>query len=148
MTETSSPLRDRVLDHDDDLRDVVQLLMQRANRRQMWMMFMDERGCLGDPLIPIDDYPDDPDHTVDVADLGQVTEAHVLMHRAGALCELTGNSSVVLVWERIGGSAVSVEDRNWARSMAEAADVLGIPLRAEFIVHSRGVKQLHPDDYL
>lgn len=148
MTDTRNTLKDRVLDRDDDLRDILQLLLQSASRRQMWMMFMDERGCLGEPLIPIDDYPDDPNHVVEVDDLGAVTEARVFMHRAGTLCEMTGNASVVLGWERIGGSAVSQEDRSWARAMAAAAGALGIPLRAQFIVHARGVRQLHPDEYL
>ncbi|MDQ0642885.1 hypothetical protein [Microbacterium murale] len=148
MTDASSSLRDRVLDRDDDLRDALQLLLQRANRRQMWMMFMDDRGCLGQPLIPIEDYPDDADEVVDVADLGRVTQAHVFMHRAGRLCQMTENASVVLVWERIGSSAVSPEDRSWARAMADAAGVLDVPLRAQFVVHGRGVRQLHPDDYL
>ncbi|MGM7671682.1 hypothetical protein [Microbacterium sp. A93] len=148
MTETTNPLKSRVLDRDDDLRDVLEVLLQRANRRQMWLMFMDDRGCLGDPLMPMADYPDDPSHVVEIDDLGQVTEAHVLMHRAGMLREMTGNASVVLAWERGGSSAVSKDDRAWAQAMAEAAQKLDIPLRAQFIVHSRGVRQLHPDDYL
>lgn len=148
MTDTSNALRDRVLDRDDDLRDVLQLLLQTASRRQMWIMFIDGRGCLGSPLIPIDDYPDDPNDVVEVDDLGAVTEAHVFMHRAGVLCEMSGNAQVVLAWERVGGSAVSTQDQGWARAMADAAGALGIPLRAQFIVHVRGVRQLHPDDYL
>lgn len=148
MNDTRSPLRDRVLDRDDDLRDVLQLLLQTANRRQMWIMFMDERGCLGAPLIPIDDYPDDPNDVVEVDDLGVATEARIFMHRAGVLCEMSGNAQVVLAWERMGGSAVSTEDQSWARAMADAAGVLGVPLRAQFIVHVRGVRHLHPDDYL
>ncbi|HCS61161.1 MAG TPA: hypothetical protein DIW46_07175 [Microbacterium sp.] len=148
MTETTNPLKDRVLDHDDDLRDVVELLLQRANQRQMWLMFMDERGCLGDPLMPMNDYPADPNYEVDIDDLGTVTEAHVLMHRAGLLREMTGNASIVLAWERIGTEMISDDDRNWARAMAEASRLLDVPLRAQFIVHARGVRQLHPDDYL
>lgn len=148
MTETTNPLKDRILDRDDDLRDAVELLLQRANQRQMWLMFMDERGCLGDPLMPMDDYPADPNNEVDIDDLGTVTEAHVLMHRAGMLREMTGNASVVLAWERIGTEMIGDDDRNWARAMAAASQVLGVPLRAQFIVHARGVRQLHPDDYL
>ncbi|KDA06900.1 hypothetical protein DC31_06560 [Microbacterium sp. CH12i] len=114
----------------------------------MWLMFMDGRGCLGDPLMPMDDYPDDPYAVVDVDDLGTVTEAHVLMHRAGMLRQMTDNASVVLAWERVGTDAVGDDDRVWARAMAEAAELLDVPLRAQFIVHARGVRQLHPDDYL
>jgi len=148
MTQTTDPLKNRVLDHDDDLREVLAVLLQRANLRQMWLMFMDDRGCLGDPLMPTSDYPEDPNEVVDVDDLGPVTEAHVLMHRAGMLRELTGNASVVLAWERPGSDAVTPGDRAWARAMADAARQLDIPLQAQFIVHARGVRQLHADDYL
>ena len=148
MTESTNALKDRVLDHDDELRDVVELLLQRANQRQMWLMFMDERGCLGDPLMPMDDYPADPNGEVDIDDLGAVTAAHLLMHRAELLRQMSGNASIVLAWERIGTAAVGGADRSWARAMAEASDVLDAPLRAQFIVHARGVRQLHPDDYL
>lgn len=148
MTNTSTPLRDRVLDRDDDLRDVLQLLLRGANRRQMWIHFMDERGCLGSPIIPIDDYPDDPDQLVDIADLGRVSEAHVIMSRADAIREATANASIVLVWERVGDATASPADRGWARSMEAAAEELGVPLRAQFIAHDNGVRQLHPDDFL
>lgn len=70
------------------------------------------------------------------------------MHRPDQICESTENASVVLAWGRTGGSAVSPEDRSWARVMAEAADALDVPLRAQFVVHWRGVRPLHPDDYL
>jgi hypothetical protein len=148
MTNTTNSLKSRVLDHDDDLRDVLEVLLQRANRRQMWLMFMDQRGCLGDLLMPIADYPEDPNNVVVIDDLGEVSDAHVLMHRAEALREMTGNASVVLAWERPGTSAVFPDDHAWAQAMAEAAQKLEVPLRAQFIVHSRGVRQLHPDDYL
>lgn len=148
MTETTDSLRDLVLDDDDKLRDVLQVLLQRAIRRQMWLMFMDERGCLGGPLMPMDDYPDDPNEVVDIDDLGSVTEAHVLMHRAGMLRDLTGNVSVLFAWERVGNEEITGDDRAWARAMADAARALDIPLRAQFVVHSDGVRQLHPDDYL
>lgn len=148
MTETTNYLRDRVLDRDDDLRDVLELLLQRANQRQMWLMFIDDRGCLGDPFMPMSDYPMDPNEVVELDDLGAVTNAYLLMNRAGLILEATGNAGVVLAWERRGPSAVADIDRSWARAMAEAAAEMEIPLRAQFVVHSRGVRQLHADDYV
>ena len=148
MTDANTTLRDLVLDHDDDLRDLLQVLLRQANRRQMWLLFIDEHGRLGDPLIPMDDYPDDPHEEVAVDDLGGVDQAHLLMHRGGMLCEATGNESVVLVWERVGPSTVDEDDRAWASAMADAAAALGVPLRAQFLLHNRGIRQLHPDDYL
>ncbi|MDT0158148.1 hypothetical protein Q9R19_10980 [Microbacterium sp. ARD32] len=145
---TEESLRDRVLHTDDQLRDLIQLLLQRANQRQLWLLFIDERGCLGDPLMPMADYPSDPLATVRVDDLGEVTESHLLIHRMGSLLKMTGNTGIVLVWEHPGRDAVRKADRAWARAMAEQAADLGIPLRAQFTLYGRGVRQLHPDDYL
>lgn len=148
MIDANTTLKDLVLDHDDDLRDLLQVLLRQANLRQMWLMFIDEHGRLGDPLMPMDDYPEDPHEEVEVDDLGRVDQAHLLMHRSGMLREATGNASVVLVWERVGPSTLDEDDRAWASAMADAASSLGVPLRAQFLLHNRGIRQLHPDDYL
>ncbi|WP_460782785.1 hypothetical protein [Microbacterium tumbae] len=148
MTDTTPALKDRVLDRDDDLRDVLELLLERANRRQLWFLFIDERGCLGQPLMPMADFPEDPDEVLDVEGLGEARHARVLVHRAELLREATGNQAIVLAWERLGSSAVSAEDRKWARAVMEESGMLAVPVRAQFIVHNRGVRQLHPDDFL
>jgi len=143
-------LRDRALDDDDDLRDAVELLLQRANQRQLWLLFIDGHGRLGEPLMPMADYPSDPLEVVPIEDLGDVSQAQVLAHRIGMLRELTGNAAVVLVWERIGDATVGGEEddvRLWARAMRRQASVLGIPLRAQFLLHPRGARQLHADDW-
>lgn len=144
--ETS--LRDRILHTDDQLRDMIELLLVSPNQRQFWLLFIDERGCLGDPLMPMAGYPEDPLELVTVDDLGEVTQSHLLMHRVGELREMTGNAQVVLVWERPGVDSVQRLDRAWAKAMAEQAADLDIPLRAQFTLYERGVRQLHPDDYL
>ncbi|UJP10027.1 hypothetical protein L2X99_16990 [Microbacterium sp. KUDC0406] len=148
MTNSEESVRDRVLHTDDQLSDLISLLLQRANQRQLWLLFIDDRGCLGDPVMPMADYPEDPLETVRVADLGEVAHSHLLMHRIGAMLEVTGNTQVVLVWEHPGRESVRKIDRAWARAMAEQAADLGIPLRAQFTLYGRGVRQLHPDDYL
>ncbi|MCE4027451.1 MULTISPECIES: hypothetical protein [unclassified Microbacterium] len=143
-------LRDHVLTGDDDLRDALELLLQRANQRQFWLLFIDGRGRLGEPLMPMADYPADPLEVVSIDELGDVAQAHVLAHRIGMLRELTGNAAVVLVWERIGDATVGGEDddvRLWARALRRQTSSLGIPLRAQFLLHDRGVRQLHADDW-
>ena len=148
MTDTSTTLKDLILDRDDDLRDLLHVLLRRATLRQMWLLFIDEHGRLGDPLMPMDDYPEDPHEDVEVDDLGRVDQAHLLMHRSGMLLEATGNASVVLVWERVGPSTLDDDDRAWAGAMADAAVSLGVPLRAQFLLHNRGIRQLHADDWI
>jgi len=144
-------LREQVLESDDDLRDALELLLQQANQRQMWLLFIDGRGRLGEPIMPMADYPSDPLETVVVEDLGEIGQAQLLAHRMGLLRELTGNVSVVLVWERPGGDVVGGEEdevRIWARAMRRQAAALGLPLRAQFFLHDRGVRQLHADDWV
>jgi len=141
-------LRDRILHTDDQLRDLIELLLQHPNQRQFWLLFIDERGCLGDPLMPMAGYPHDPLETVRVDDLGEVTHSRLLMHRIGMAREMTGNAQVVLVWERPGVETVQDADRSWARAMAAQATELDVPLRAQFTLYERGVRQLHADDYV
>lgn len=149
----SDTLRDHVLTDDDDLRDAVELLLRRANQRQFWLLFIDGRGCLGEPLMPMADYPHDPLEVVAIEDLGDVAQAHALAHRIGMLRELTGNAAVVLVWERVGDACVGGDDdedgvRIWVRAMRREMSALGIPLRAQFLLHAHGARQLHADDWV
>jgi hypothetical protein len=124
------------------------VLLQRANQRQFWLLFIDGRGRIGEPLMPMADHPQDPLEQVTAEDLGEVTHAHLLSQRIGMLRELTGNAAVVLVWERVGDEVVDDGVRVWARSMKREAARLGIPLRAQFLLHTHGVRQLHADDWL
>ncbi|WP_243229526.1 hypothetical protein [Microbacterium sp. CIAB417] len=148
MTEADTNLRDRVLDRADDLRDVLHVLLGQANRRQLWLVFMEESGRIGDPIMPMADYPADPHEETEADDLGVVDQGHLLMHRIGMLREATGNASVVLVWERVAPNVLDGQDRAWASAMADEAAALGVPLRAQFLLHNRGLRQLHPDDYM
>ena len=141
-------LHDHVLESDDDLRDALELLLQRANQRQFWLLFIDGRGRLGEPLMPMADYPTDPLEAVMSEDLGELPQAQLLAHRIGMLRELTGNTAVVLVWERIGDEVLEEEVRVWVRAMKRQTAQLGIPLRAQYLLHNRGVRQLHADDWL
>ncbi|QDZ13589.1 hypothetical protein [Humibacter ginsenosidimutans] len=144
----ATDLRERTCERDDDLRDVLRFLLKRANMRQMWLIFLDDENRIGDPLMPMDGYPDDPEELVTTDDLGELTHGRLLMHRAGMLRELTGNAAIVLVWERTGRDAVDEETRHWAGAMAEAAHDLGVPLRAQFLLHDSGIRQLQVDDYV
>ncbi|MDQ4215283.1 hypothetical protein [Microbacterium capsulatum] len=141
-------LRDHVLAGDDDLRDAIELLLQRANQRQLWLLFIDGRGCLGEPLMPMADYPEDPHEEVAVDDLGEVSHGGLIAHRIGMLRELTGNASVVLVWEQVVGETLDDDTRSWAREMQRQMSLLGIPLRAQYLLHAQGVRPLRPDDGL
>lgn len=148
MTNADMDIRDRVVDRDDDLADVLAMLLDTAIRRQMWLIFIDDRGCVAGPLMPLDDLRAEPDEPVTTADLGELPVATVLTHRIGEFLEHTGNARVVLVWERRGSRRVQDRDRAWAQAMATQALAVGVPLRAQFLLHNHGLRQLHPDDWL
>src|SRR5690606_40911527 len=59
----------------------LEVLLERANIRQMWLVFIDQSGCLGGPLMPMNDYPVDPAEFVEADDLGVVTHAPLLIDR-------------------------------------------------------------------
>jgi hypothetical protein len=142
-------LRDHALTEDDDLREAVELLLHRADQRRLWLLFLDGRGRLGDPLMPIADYPSDPLDPVSIEDVDDVTQAQVLAHRIEMLRDLTGNAAVVLVWERVGDATVGGEGdevRLWASAMRRQASSLGLPLRAQLLLHGGGARLLRAVD--
>ena len=130
-TSDPSALRERVLECDDDL-----------------AVFLDDRQRLGDPIMPMDDYPENPDGIVSTDDLGDLPHAGLLVHRAEMIRGVSNNAAIVFVWERLGPRSIDKETAAWARSMAQAARELGAPLRAQFLLHDGGIRQLYPDDYI
>lgn len=139
--------RDRVLATDADLQEVIELLLQTANQRQVWLFMLDEQQRLAGPLMPMDGYPETPDELVGTDDLGLVSFPRVFVERAGVICEAVGGSAIVLVWERRGPEKFTADDRAWARALAHEAGEHGPRLRAQFVLHNTGLRQITPDDY-
>ncbi|MBZ4486549.1 hypothetical protein LQ938_06785 [Microbacterium sp. cx-55] len=138
--------RDHAFASDVDLEEMIADLLHGANRRQLWMLFLGEDDVLLDPIVPCDDYPDDPALTARTDDLGTVTFPTILAHRVASLRELIGFASVVLVWERRGSDLLTPTDIAWSRAMAESAADVGVDLRVQFVLHDRGVRQITPVD--
>lgn len=148
MTATNDPRihRNRVLTTDADLHDLLGLLLQRANQRQFWMVFIGADGRVAGPLMPMADHPSTPEQLCDTLDLGTVPFAEVIVNRAGSVCEMIGEVSVVFVWERIGPPKPNRLDLRWARAIAREAERVGVPIRAQFILHTGGVRQLAAEE--
>ncbi|RGE20085.1 hypothetical protein D1J51_10175 [Leucobacter sp. wl10] len=159
MTDSRADIdRDRILATDADLQDQLGLVLERATHRQLWLLFLDDDRRLANPLMPMDDHPASPDELCDTDDLGVVPFAQVLVHRARAGCELVGAREFVFVWERLGSERFTDDDRSWARAVAGEVGRAGpggaafgldaaAPLRAQFLLHSTGIRQLTLDDY-
>lgn len=143
------PDRDRPLVTDDELLTTLEFVLEAANQRQLWFIMLGEDKRVVGPLMPMDDYPDDPEELVDTDDLGWVTFARVLMVRAAMFCGLAGGCEVVFVWERPGARNLTPGDVAWARAVLREAAADGLPgIRAQFVLHDDGIRQLRPDDLI
>ncbi|WP_449281878.1 hypothetical protein [Leucobacter sp.] len=146
---------DRILATDADLQDQLGLVLERATHRQLWLMLVDHERRLAEPIMPMDDHPESPHEPCETSDLGVVPFARVLVHRARIVCGLVDAREFVLVWERCGTDRFTDDDREWARAVAGEAGGVGAlsddgilaPLRAQFVLHDTGIRQLTPDDY-
>lgn len=122
---------------DKQIEDRVTDLIGRAITRKWWIFFLDQNGVQLPMIVPVEGAPLVPD---EAATQRSIEGLHAIM-------EETGAAEVILVWERPTGSTVTLPDRVWASSMAQAARDRGIRVRAQLISHRTGVRWLAPDDY-
>ena len=126
--ETDALIQQRVAD-----------LIGRANRRQLWLLFLDEARVQLPIIMPIDGLPTAPPGTSDeAATLAQMIETAVDAAEA---------ASVVMVIERFGLPDLTPSDVAWARSLHEACDAAAVQLRALLLSHRAGVRWIAQDDY-
>lgn len=150
MTPTPRiPDRDRPLKTDGELHRALQFLLQAADQRQVWLVMLGEDNRLAGPLIPMSDHPIDPEELVDSDDLGRVSFAHALLARSSTICAMANGRELVYVWERPGSHELTGGDIAWARAAAREARGDGTAkIRAQFVLHDGGLRQLRPDDLI
>ncbi|MEQ6898898.1 hypothetical protein [Microbacterium sp. KR10-403] len=146
--ETLAADRDAPLTDDTLLAERIGQLLERAMRRQFWMLFLDGRDVLAPVVMPCDDLPEDPLGFSPSEDLGEVANAELLGVRVSQIMEEFDLAQAVFVWERRGGPRVRDAERRWARELAGACARAGARVRAQFLLHDRGLRVLAPDDYL
>ena len=137
MTITPAEAALLPLSDDDAILERVDDLIGAACGRAVWMIFLDDRDIQLPVLIPVDGYPALPGD-----DVGE------LAHLVGATAEMAEAASVVLVWEREGGSRSTAADRAWAKAAALGLARRDVALRGQLISHDGGVRWFAPDDYL
>ncbi len=140
--DRTAPLTDDAL-----LQERIAFLLRRASLRQLWMMFLFADDVQSEILIPCADLPVTP-HEILTTDDHERSHADVLGERVAEIMEGLGFAQAVFVWERPGEPAAGVEEREWARALAEACAQHGARVRAQFLLHDQGVRALAPDDYL
>lgn len=139
---------ERVLSTDRDLQEVLRLLLREANQRQFWLIFLDRAKRIVGPLMPMDDYPISPDSPSEIEGRVDDPMIDVLRDRIGEIVQLVGAASLVLVWERRGPAKFSNADLSWARAFSAATADGGPPIRAQFVLHSSGIRQIAVDDLI
>lgn len=122
---------------DTDIIDRVARLIGRACRRQLWLLFLDERSVMLPTLMPCDDLPSPL--------VGDVAERFACMLKQAAAG--TPIESVILVWERPGGPIADETDRQSAAALAWACADEGVPVRAQLISHDFGVRGFGPEEF-
>jgi hypothetical protein len=125
------------------LHERVSELLDAALRRQWWTLYFDEHDRQLPLIMPMADYPEDPDEPCGA----EGTAAQVLAQRLTEIVEHVGAANVVFVWERPGAPASTPADRAWAKGLGEACRAVGVIVRAQFILHDEGARWFAPDDY-
>jgi hypothetical protein len=118
-------------------------LLQGALRRQWWTLYLDEDDVQLPLIMPMAGYPERPDEPC--GDDG--TAAQLLASRLADIAEQVGAARLIFVWERPGSAESTAADREWARELSEACRAVGLAVRAQLILHDRGVRWFAPDDY-
>jgi hypothetical protein len=92
--------------------------------------------------MPSDDLPGEPGERVRAEGLGDASYAQVLAARLPSIMELIGAEQPVIVWEHPGDGAHTDDALAWPRAVAAACLDQGVPLRAQFLLHDHGIRQL------
>ena len=128
---------------DHDVQERIAELLQTAIRRQWWTLYLDEDDVQVPLIMPMSGYPERPDAPCGA----DGTAAQLLASRLAQIMEEVGAAKLIFVWERPGRAESTPADREWARGLAEACRAVGLVVRAQLILHDRGVRWFAPDDY-
>ncbi|UFS58512.1 hypothetical protein [Subtercola endophyticus] len=133
LTTTEDPLSEP-LTTDRLLEKRVLSCMGPACRSQVWLLLLDSDERQLPVAIPCDDLRPEPT---------ELEVDNLAAFAAGMLFD-RGGSQLVTVWERQGRGSPTPTDARWAAAFAEHCERRGIPLRAQLLCHSRGVRVLRP----
>lgn len=131
----TTPHSDVPLTADDDVRERVAELLDRAYRRQLWFMLLDDQQRQLPILLPFD-VPRKPGSS----------------HRAGfarsigALAQEADADAMIVALERPGSATLGASDRAWFVLVTEACTEVGIRLRGPLLVHDDGVRWIATED--
>lgn len=120
----------------DVLNRVDQIIGYDARRRRsMWLLFLDPDGVQLPVIVPIDDFPAEPE-----AD-GALSICHLIAH---VLEDAAPGGSAVITLVRGDGRALIGSDRHWLLALQEAAAHADARLRMICLATADGIRQLEP----
>lgn len=120
---------------DEDVLQGASLLLDTAIRRQLWLMFLDERGRQLPVLMP--------SYVPRIPTRQHRDDLHRML---GVIFEDVDADSMVIAYERRGPDVLSAGDRAWLALIRDACREAAIPLRGPLLVHDRGVRWIAPED--
>lgn len=120
---------------DLDVLERVQALLGRGHRRQLWLMFVDDRHRQLPLLMPSDIPPLPREH-----------DEHSLADFIDSLVAMVDAHAVIVTLERRGDDAITDVDRRWLRLVREACRLAEVPLRGPLLAHGRGVRWIAAED--
>ncbi len=141
----TTPTELPILSDDAVLCDWLAPLLDRAISRQLWTILLDNELRPG-PFLANDDYPADPNEPQIVDDLGLCTAAELVADRFARGMADAGWRAMIVVWERPGPASLRGEQLAWARAFGEQLRLRGVELRAQLLLHGRGLRMLTPAD--
>ena len=129
-------VRDDRLVTDEQVLQRVASLLERAVRRQLWLLFLDEQQRQL-PVIMPSYVPRSPDD-------GELERFAGFL---GVLFEDVDAEALIVVYERRGRDELSEPDRRWLRFVDAACRAAAVPVRGPLLLHDRGVRWLIEEDW-
>lgn len=130
-------VRDTALTSDDDVRGRVELLIEKATTRQVWLMFLDEQSRQLPMLMPT--YVPVRPGEGDGPRLGEFF---------ASLVDEIEATTVIVVFERRGREAITPGDARWLRTLRDACLHAEVSFRGPLLCHDKGVRWVPLDEYV
>ncbi|MCY7300451.1 MAG: hypothetical protein LH616_14730 [Ilumatobacteraceae bacterium] len=112
-------------------------MLDRALRRQVWIMLLDQQSCPLPIVMPSD--VDAEPHPDDVIGFAEMLNCISMDFDA---------ATVVLTLERPGSAELVDRDRRWMRVLRESCVALGSSFRGPYLLLGDRILQVPPDDYV
>jgi len=121
---------------DDELLTRVTQLLDAGLRRELWLMFLDERRYQLPVIMPID-VPRRPRRNDRAGFAGFIRD----------LADDLEAPTIIVTLERRGNDTITADDAEWFRLVHGACAEAGLELRGPMLCHGGGVRWVALEDY-